>query len=565
MNKFRFILGSFKNFLKFNPKKLALIYVLTVLLALSQGISYVLLIPLLQLLELKNQGQTNLIQDFFYRFADIFNFDLSIEILLSLYVIVLSILFFVNTRRNLIQINYQNKYSGYLRNQIYRRVIFSDWKTLSQTSKHSHLHILTSEVPKVTHFYFYLLNSSTKAILLSIHLGLAFLVSFKLTIIVCISGLLQFLILSRYLRKSFKIGKQSRLTFKKVLKFIDDFWITIKPAKIHNTEKFYYDSFSKADQQFVDTQIQELTNSEKPQFLYKMMGLVNLVIVIYIANKFFFTPISSLIVLILLFSKILPLFMTTFSDINQLFLNAVSVWNIKNMKYDKNNLNTIETKANEITLKNNIKIENVSFSYDNNKQVFKNLNLTIRANSITGILGQSGKGKTTLIDLISGLLIPDSGTIKFDDFEITKQNSFLIRRNIGYLPQESLFIDGTIRENLVWDTHFEISDSDIEFILNEVNAFGILANKNLTLNSEILNYKYSFSGGELQRLALARVLLRKPKLLILDEATSALDEKNEDTIVDLMKDLKIETTIVFVTHKKRLIEQFDEIIDLEKV
>lgn len=565
MNKIRFILGSFKNFLKFNPKKLGLIYTLTIILALSQGISYVLLIPLLQLLEIKQQGQTNLIQDFFYRFSDKLGFELSIELLLTLYVLILSILFFVNTRRNLIQIKYQNKYSGYLRNQIYRRVIFSDWKTLATTSKHSHLHILTSEVPKVTHFYFYLLNSSTKIIILSIHLAIAFMVSSKLTLIVCISGMLQFLILSRYLKRSFKIGKQSRLTFKKVLKFIDDFWITIKPAKIHNTEKFYYDSFSKADQQFVNTQIQELTNSEKPQFLYKMMGLLNLVLVIYISNKYFSTPISSLIVLILLFSKILPLFMTTFSDINQLFLNVISVWNIKNMKYDKNSFNKTETAANEITLKDSIKIENVNFSYDSNKQVFKDLNLTIKARKITGILGQSGKGKTTLIDLISGLLIPDSGTIKFDDFIILKENSFLIRRNIGYLPQESLFIDGTIRENLVWDTHFEISDSDIEFTLNEVNAFGILANKNLTLDSEILNYKYSFSGGELQRLALARVLLRKPKLLILDEATSALDEKNEDTIVDLMKSLKTDTTIVFVTHKKRLIEQFDEIIDLEKV
>jgi len=565
MNKIRFILASFKNFLKFNPKKLSQIYLLTIILALSQGISYVLLIPLLQLLEIKNHGQTNFIQDFFYRFAEIFHFELSIEILLLLYVLVLTILFFVNTRRNLIQIKYQNKYSGYLRNQIYRRVIFSDWKTLAQTSKHSHLHILTSEVPKVTHFYFYLLNSSTKIIILSIHLTLAFLVSLELTLIVCLSGLLQFLILSKYLRRSFKIGKQSRLTFKKVLKFIDDFWITIKPAKIHNTEKFYYDSFSKADQQFVNTQIQELTNSEKPQFLYKMMGLLNLVVVIYISNKFFSTPISSLIVLILLFSKILPLFMTTFSDINQLFLNVISVINIKNMKYDRNSLTNIESDANDITLKKFIKIENVSFSYDNNKQVFKNLNLTIKSNSITGIIGPSGKGKTTLIDLISGLLIPDEGIIKFDDFVLTKDNSFVIRRNIGYLPQESLFIDGTIRENLIWDTNFEITDSDIEFVLNDVNAFGILSNKNLTLDSEILNYKYSFSGGELQRLALSRVLLRKPKLLILDEATSALDEKNEDTIIELMKSLKANTTIVFVTHKKRLIEHFDEIINLENI
>jgi ABC-type bacteriocin/lantibiotic exporter with double-glycine peptidase domain len=109
-----------------------------------------------------------------------------------------------------------------------------------------------------------------------------------------------------------------------------------------------------------------------------------------------------------------------------------------------------------------------------------------------------------------------------------------------------------------------MNDHEIMEILERVNAAEFIRQKNLTLDSTVENFRFMFSGGELQRLALARSFIRKPYLLILDEATSALDEKNEDTILRLLQEIKKSVTIIFVTHKKRLIQSFDDFITLHE-
>ncbi len=139
----------------------------------------------------------------------------------------------------------------------------------------------------------------------------------------------------------------------------------------------------------------------------------------------------------------------------------------------------------------------------------------------------------------------------------------LWKRSIGYLPQDSFFIDGTLRENLVWDSRQEISDDMIWEVLDHVNAAHLVKRSGNGLDEYIANYQFSFSGGECQRLALARVLLRKPHLLLLDEATSSLDSENERQIMEVIVKLKKQVTIIFVTHRITLLPYFDKIIRLD--
>jgi ATP-binding cassette, subfamily C, bacterial len=130
------------------------------------------------------------------------------------------------------------------------------------------------------------------------------------------------------------------------------------------------------------------------------------------------------------------------------------------------------------------------------------------------------------------------------------------------LPQESLFIDGTLRENLIWDSACEQPDEIMNELLKNLNASDFLLKRDITLDTDIHHFKFSFSGGELQRIAIARALLRNPKLLILDEATSALDVTNEDIIFNYLKKISSEITIIIVTHKSRLLKYCDHIITL---
>ena len=134
------------------------------------------------------------------------------------------------------------------------------------------------------------------------------------------------------------------------------------------------------------------------------------------------------------------------------------------------------------------------------------------------------------------------------------------KNNIGNLPQDAFFIDGTFRENLVLDSTGQITDEAIFKVLDQVNAAHLVKRYLKGLDEHIVNYPFSFSGGECQRLALARVLLRKPRLLLLDEATSSLDPENEKQIMEVIGHLKNSVTIIFVTHRSSILPFFDKVI-----
>ncbi len=147
-----------------------------------------------------------------------------------------------------------------------------------------------------------------------------------------------------------------------------------------------------------------------------------------------------------------------------------------------------------------------------------------------------------------------------DGAELRRENMPQWRRMIGYLPQDSFFIDGTIRENLIWDSTSDIDDESIMNVLRSVDAEELVSRHKMGLDTYVANYPYHFSGGERQRLALARILIRKPQLLLLDEATSSLDVASEAQIMECLVRLKESVTIIFVTHRQNLRGYFDKII-----
>ena len=162
-------------------------------------------------------------------------------------------------------------------------------------------------------------------------------------------------------------------------------------------------------------------------------------------------------------------------------------------------------------------------------------------------------GRQRLLDLIAGLQKPDAGIILIDGNPLNDDLMHGWKAELGYLPQDSFFIDGTLRENLVWDSGSGITDEEILDVLGQVNATHLVKRFRKGLDAFIVNYPFTFSGGECQRLALARVLLRKPSLLLLDEATSSLDAENETVIMEVIAKLKGKITIVFVTHRESLL------------
>ncbi len=199
---------------------------------------------------------------------------------------------------------------------------------------------------------------------------------------------------------------------------------------------------------------------------------------------------------------------------------------------------------------NKLEFKNVSFAYDENKQVLKNLNLEIKKGSFTGIKGKSGSGKSTLVLLMTGLLTPNSGTIFINDHHNLNSNQINISSFTGYVSQKTTLFDDTIKKNIA----IGLNDSDIDqkhldYVIEITQLKEFINNLRDGLDTIIGDDGLRISGGQRQRIAIARALYFNPDLLIMDEATSALDADIENKIIDILKNLKGKITLIFISHK----------------
>ncbi len=227
---------------------------------------------------------------------------------------------------------------------------------------------------------------------------------------------------------------------------------------------------------------------------------------------------------------------------------------------------TIKNKENPIykeNLNGNIEFKDVSFSYDKERMILKNINLLIEKGRSIAIVGPSGSGKTTITNLIARLYAFDSGSIEIDNIDIRDLDLFLLRKNIGIVSQDSYMFNGTIRENLLYAKD-DATEDELINACKQANIYDFIENQPDKFDSFVGNRGLKLSGGEKQRLSIARALLKNPNILILDEATSSLDSISESLIQDAIENLIKSRTSIIIAHRLSTIMSVDEIVVLKE-
>ena len=234
---------------------------------------------------------------------------------------------------------------------------------------------------------------------------------------------------------------------------------------------------------------------------------------------------------------------------------------IKNLKiYNSNQDQSV------FSLNKSIKLKNIFYSYPNTSRIaLKNININVLAKSVVGLVGTTGSGKTTVVDIILGLLEPQKGTIEIDGHIITKKNSRSWQRSLGYVPQHIYLADDTIAANIAFGVEPKnMNQEDIERASKIANLHEFVVSELSEKYKTIIGERgVRLSGGQRQRIGIARALYHKPKVLILDEATSALDNQTEKLVMDAIKNISKDVTIIMIAHRLNTVKNCDIIYKLE--
>jgi ATP-binding cassette subfamily C protein len=219
------------------------------------------------------------------------------------------------------------------------------------------------------------------------------------------------------------------------------------------------------------------------------------------------------------------------------------------------------TGTRKISLGHSIYLDRVSFGYGE-QWILRNAKLEFPAGSFTAIIGHSGVGKTTVVDLITGLLRPQKGEVLIDGIPIAEIDLRHWRQTIGYVPQETLLLHDTVFVNVtLGDKQF--SKKDVEYALRASGAWEFIGSLSEGIHTIVGERGHRLSGGQRQRIAIARALAHQPKLLILDEATTSLDPENEAAICETLRELKGKHTIIAISHQPAILKVAERAYRLE--
>ena len=270
-------------------------------------------------------------------------------------------------------------------------------------------------------------------------------------------------------------------------------------------------------------------------------------------------------------SKIMPLITVFFIGLYRILpsLNrAVSYY--QNIVFYRQSLNiiakelekSVENLGNEkIEFKENITLKNLTFEYEKDKEILKDISLNIRKGERIAFVGESGSGKTTLVDSIIGLYKQKSGEIYIDNVLLTDENLRSWRSSIGYIPQEVYLFDGTVEDNIVFGREYD--NHKLEEALKKAQIWEFLQKKN-GVKTIVGDKGIMLSGGQKQRLAIARALYNNPEILVLDEATSALDNDTEKEIMNEIYKASENKTLIIIAHRLTTLEGCNRIVVLKE-
>lgn len=366
-----------------------------------------------------------------------------------------------------------------------------------------------------------------------------------------------------------KLGKQRTKANEDRFTIITEAFGAFKEVKVNSLEKFYLKLFKIPAKKYAENEATASIVRQLPRYALEMIafGGMLLIVIYYISEKGSFVNAVPIMALYAFAGyRFMPAVQQIYSSLTQLkFISPVldSLYlDLINLEKNAEHLNTNKFQFNE-----SIKLNNIYFSYPNvSKYNLQNINLIIKHKQKIGIVGGTGSGKTTTVDLILCLLNPQKGSVEVDGILINNHNKRSWQSLVGYVPQQIYLSDSSISTNIAFGVDYDKINYKLVEEVSKVANLHEFVSKELENGYDTIvgEHGVRLSGGQRQRIGIARALYHKPKLLIFDEATNALDNLTEKEVIKAIENLDDKITVIMIAHRLNTVSNCDKIFLLDK-
>lgn len=367
-----------------------------------------------------------------------------------------------------------------------------------------------------------------------------------------------------------ELGKDCQEYKAKLYQWMNQSLGGIKEVKVLNRELFFINSYAAYFKKYIKgLRISRLIGAV-PKYIVEMVSMAGLMLALIVKINYGQADLISFVPQLAAFAvaafRLLPSVGRINEHVTGIMYAAPSIELVYHDLREIQDIKSLEdSEEGELKLKNEIVIKDVCYHYPDSKEnVIDFANFTIKRGQTIALIGESGAGKTTMADIILGLLTPQYGKIRADHIDIFK-NIDIWHHSIGYIPQTIYLSDDTIRNNVAFGVDEErIDDEAVESALRKAQLWNFVEGLSDGLNTAVGDRGVRLSGGQRQRIGIARALYHDPEILILDEATSALDNDTESAVMDAIENLHGEKTMIIIAHRLTTIQNADVIYEVSE-
>ena len=523
--------------------------------SILSGIGIVMLIPLLNMLEI---GDSRLPEWF-----TALPYPAEVGLLLVAYVALVTVKALLSRSLSIRESAFIEDTSMALREKLYTAVSGASWESLTARKDTDVINLFTSQCGQVSYGISDIIHFISSLVSAAVQLGIALMMSPTVTALVCVMGACMLAIFLPLRKKSRAYGDEMIRISREFYGELQNQLASIKEVRAYGVEAEHATLFEKISTSFKTARMTYIKQSSVPGVVYSLAAAVMIALVYLVCTLGLKVETDRLVVLVYVFARLWPIF-SGFQGRIQSINSCVPAYEklteaFRDMQPEADTAESDE----DFTDWQDIRFDDVHFSYrDSDEETLRGVSFDLKRGEKLALLGRNGAGKTTAVNLLLGFLLHKSGAIKLDGQSLDRANIRAWRKQVGYVPQDPLILNASVRENLT-RFHPGATDEEITAALKKAMAWGFVSQLPEGLDTTLGDRGIRLSGGERQRIVLARVLLGRPSLIVLDEATSALDYETETAFHDVITSLGKDAAVVLIAHHGSTIAMADYAVVLE--